>query len=74
MILERLKEIFVRINPEIPVEDIDESTDLSLDLGLDSVSMLMLSYEIEMEFGFYFEPPISFRTVGDVCDYIEKHI
>lgn len=74
MILNKLKEIFGRINPEIRIDNIDETTDLSLDLGLDSVSMLMLSYEIETEFGFYFEPSVSFKTVGDVCKYIEKHL
>lgn len=74
MILDKLKEIFARINPEICVEKIDESTDLSLDLGLDSVSMLMLAYEIETEFGFYFETTASFQTVNDVCEYIEKRI
>lgn len=70
MILEKLKEMLNRINPDINTENIDGNTSLLLDLGLDSLSMLMLAYEIEEEYGFFFEQTENFKTVGDVCGYI----
>lgn len=70
MILEKLKEMLNRINPDINTENIDGNTSLLLDLGLDSLSMLMLAYEIEEEYGFLFEQTENFKTVGDVCGYI----
>ena len=70
MILEKLKEMLNRINPDINTENIDGNTSLLLDLGLDSLSMLMLAYEIEEEYGFFFEQTENFKTVGDVRGYI----
>lgn len=40
MILEKLKEMLNRINPDINTENIDGNTSLLLDLGLDSLSMM----------------------------------
>jgi len=74
MILEKLKEMLSRINPDINTDNIDESTSLSLDLGLDSLSILMLAYEIEEEYGFFFEQTEKFKTVGDVCGYISRKL
>jgi len=74
MILEKLKEMLNRINPDINTDNIDESTSLSLDLGLDSLSILMLAYEIEEEYGFFFEQTEKFKTVGDVCGYISRKL
>lgn len=74
MILEKLKEMLNRINPDINTDNIDESTSLSLDLGLDSLSILMLAYEIEEEYGFFFEQTEKFKTVGDVCGYISQKL
>lgn len=72
MILEKLKEIFKNINPEIDSDSITKESDLALDLGLDSVSMLMLAFMIEEEFGFRFDDAVTFKTVREVCEYIEK--
>ncbi len=74
MILEKLKEMLICINPDMNTDNIDESTNLSLDLGLDSLSILMLAYEIEEEYGFYFEQTENFKTVGDVCKYIDRRL
>ena len=74
MILEKLKEMINRINPDINTENINGNTSLLLDLGLDSLSMLMLAYEIEEEYGFFFEQTENFKTVGDVCGYISRKL
>lgn len=74
MILDNLKEILKRIDPETNTDNIDENTSLTLDLGLDSLSMLLLAYEIEEEYGFFFEQTENFKTVGDVCEYIAQRV
>ena len=73
MTLEKLKEIFSQINPEIDTDTITAETDLAYDLGLDSLQMLMLAFAIEDEYGFRFEQTVTFKTVGEVCDYIDSH-
>lgn len=74
MILDNLKEMLKRIDPETNTDNINENTSLTLDLGLDSLSMLLLAYEIEEEYGFFFEQTENFKTVGDVCKYIDQRL
>ncbi len=69
--LERIKPILKKIAPEISLEEINEKTRLIDDLAFDSLSLMLLSLEIEEEFGFRFEESVSLRTVGEVCKYIE---
>ena len=42
------------------------------DLGLGSLTILLLSFAIEKKFGFKFDGPVKFATVGEVVDYVEK--
>ena len=69
--LEKLKEILKRIAPEVDVSTINEKTKLVDDLGFDSMSMMLLSLEIEEAFGFRFEESVRFDTIGDVIKYVE---
>ena len=69
--LETLKEILERIAPEVDVNTITEKTKLVDDLGFDSMSMMLLSLEIEEAFGFRFEETVRFDTIGDVIKYVE---
>ena len=69
--LERLKPILKKVAPEISLEEINEKTRLIDDLAFDSLSLMLLSLEIEEEFGFRFEESVSLRTVGEVCEYIK---
>ena len=43
------------------------------DLGMDSIGMMMLSMSIEDEFGVTFDAPVTFKTVQDVLDYLDKN-
>ncbi len=43
------------------------------DLGMDSIGMMMLSMSIEDEFGVTFDAPVTFKTVQDVLNYLEKN-
>lgn len=54
----------------------DESSDLTTDLGLNSVGLLYVVIAIEEFFSIRFDDVSfgEFRTVGDVVDYIEKKL
>ena len=72
MILEGLKEIVHKIMPALDLSDIKKETRLAADMGLDSLAMLMLAFEIEDRFAVEIKTGTKFVTVGDVVDYIEK--
>lgn len=69
--IEKLKAIIMRVDPSVATDGITEATRLKEDLGFDSLSMMMMSMEIEQEFSFKFAEFIKFNTIGDVCRYIE---
>ena len=69
--LERLKEILSKVNQDMDMSAVNEETKLIEDLGLDSLSIMLFSMEIEEAFGFRFTEPVRFVTVGDVCRYLE---
>ncbi len=72
--LEQLKEILGKILTEIDMSTVTEETRLVEDLGCDSLTMMMLSMEIEDAFNFRFSEFVKFETVGDVCGYLESRI
>lgn len=73
-ILEKLKEIVSQTLPEIDVSDVTYNTSLRYDLGLDSISTIMIGIAIEDEFGLMFPLEFSFESVGEICDFLEKNI
>jgi len=76
-IIEKLKEI-----AELTVQDpsilakMDETADLTADLGLSSVGILYIVIAIEEMFNIRMDDVSfgEFRTVGDVVNYIEKKL
>ena len=71
--LERLLKL---IKENLPDKDLSNATvdsRLIEDLGMDSIGMMMLSMSIEDEFGITFDAPVTFKTVKDVLDYLEKN-
>ena len=73
-IFAKLKGIFAQVKPKMDPERISMDASLTTDLGIDSLSMLLLSLAIEHEFDILFqtqEPP---KTVREVVDYIQKHV
>lgn len=72
-IVQKLTEIVEMALGEIAIAA-DESSDLTTDLGLNSVGLLYVVIAIEEFFGIRFDEVSfgDFRTVGDVVDYIEK--
>ena len=72
-ILESMKEILKQIKPAADFSNINDDSQLVRDLGLDSLTILLLSLAIENKFGFKFEGNPKFNTVGEVLDYISAN-
>lgn len=72
-IFEELKEILKQIKPAADFKSINDNSQLVRDVGLDSLTILLLSLAIETKFGFKFEGNPKFTTVGEVLDYISSN-
>lgn len=72
-IFEELKEILKLIKPTTDFSSTTEDAQLVRDLGLDSLTILLLSLAIENKFGFKFDGNPKLSTVSDVLDYIEAN-
>lgn len=72
--LDKLKEILKNVVPGVNMDEVTAETRLVEDLSFDSLSMMMMSLEIEEAFGFRFEEMVKFNTVGDVCKYLEERV
>ena len=72
-IFEELKVIVKMIKPNLDAETLTTQTRLIEDLGLDSLTILLLSFAIEKKFEFKFEGTPRFASIDEVIDYIEKH-
>ena len=72
--IDKLKEILGKVLPDVDMASVTEETRLIEDLEFDSLSIMMMSMEIEDKFGFEFTEMVRFETVGDVCRYINERI
>lgn len=73
IIFDGLKEILTLIKPSMDLSAVNEASQLVRDVGLDSLTILLLSLAVENKFGFKFEGQPKFNTVGEVIDYISSH-
>lgn len=73
-VFEKLKEIIGTSFPDIDVNSVTENSSLKNDLGLDSLGMMMIAILIEDHFGIKFEGELNFKTVSDICRFIEEKI
>lgn len=71
-IIEELKKIIITINPKTDLSNVGPDTKLVTDLGINSLSMLLLALAIEEKMQVRFDNKEPFVTVGDVCQYIQK--
>ena len=71
-ILKDLKEILQLIKPSLDLSSVNENTQLISDIGLDSLTIMLLSLAIENKYKIKFEGALKFNTVGDVMDYISQ--
>ena len=72
-VFEGLKEILKLIKPSMDLSAVTEDSQLVRDVGLDSLTILLLSLAVENKFAFKFEGSPKFNTVGEVIDYISAH-
>ena len=72
-IFNELKGILTLIKPSMDLSSITEDSQLVRDVGLDSLTILLLSLAVENKFGFKFEGTPKFETVGEVIDYVSTH-
>lgn len=72
MTIDTLKKIFETVVPNVDTSKITMNTQLQQDLGITSLSMLLLALAIEKEFNFRFDTVQPFKTVGEVVNYIEE--
>lgn len=72
-IFNELKEILKLIKPSADFSTINDDSQLVRDVGLDSLTILLLSLAIENKFGFKFEGNPKFTTVGEVIDFISAN-
>ncbi len=76
MVLERLKKVFKVLMPEVDTDKVTLDSELVSDLGISSISVLLIVIGIEEEFGITFDNvrADTFKTVGDVVKYIEERL
>ena len=72
--LEKLKEAIAVVVPGVELDDINENTKFTDELDFDSLSMMMLSMEIEARLGYKFTEFVKFETVGELCTYLEERL
>ena len=73
-VFEGLKEIIAAVRPSLDLTNVSFDSKLVSDLGIDSLSMLLLSLATEHKFNIRFENDTKpFETVGEVCDYVVQH-
>ncbi len=71
-VFEGLKEVISVIRPSTDLTNVNMDTELVRELGIDSLSMVILALAVEEKFGMRFDGQPAFSKVGDVCDYVVK--
>lgn len=72
MIFDKLLEIFANVIPEVDTNEIKPESNLVEDLGLNSLTLILLAVSIEEEYNMKFDDLSSKETVGEVRDYIAE--
>ena len=72
MIFDKLIAILQRVKPNVDISTVTMDSRLITDLGIDSLSMMLLAISVEDEFNIEFGDDTSFNTVRELCDFIEK--
>ena len=72
-VLDGLKEVLTVLRPHTDLTQVNNDTELVRDLGIDSLTMMLLSLAVEEKFKMRFPDggpmPV---TVGDVCENVLK--
>lgn len=72
-VFDGLKEVIAVIRPKTDLTNVNFDTELVRELGIDSLSMLLLSLAAEEKFKMHFpDGEAAPKTVGEVCDSVIK--
>jgi len=72
-VFDGLKEVIAVIRPKADLTNVNFDTELVRELGIDSLSMLLLSLAVEEKFKMHFPDGEAVpKTVGEVCDSVIK--
>lgn len=71
-IIEQLKSVLATVKPGSDFSAINRDSRLREDIGLDSLSMLLMGLAIETSFSIRCPDTITFETVGEVVDFIRE--
>lgn len=71
MIIEDLKQIVKKVSPKLDPEKITEDARLLEDLRMDSLTVLMMSMNLEEYYNIHLEEFVPFKTVKDVVEYLK---
>lgn len=70
--LEGLKDVLKMVRPNTDPNTVKMDSRLLEDLGLDSLSMLLVSLGIEKKYEMRFDKSVQLKTVQDVVDAVMK--
>ena len=70
MVFNKLIEILGRVKPNVDTSNITMDSRLVADLGIDSLSMMLLAISVEDEFGIEFGADTNFSTVKEICEFV----
>lgn len=73
IIYNQLKDILLTVKPKIDQSLLTEDAHLINDIGMDSLSMLLLMLAIESEYGIKIPGNSNFLTVKETVRYIKEH-
>ena len=74
-VFDGLKEVLTVLRPHTDLTQVNNDTELVRDLGIDSLTMMLLSLAVEEKFKMLFPDgqPMP-MTVGDVCENVLKEL
>ena len=70
--LSELIKLINKILPTIKTDNVTMDSDLRTDLGIDSFHLITLAISLEDHFDIRLDESFSPKTVGDVCEYINR--
>ena len=74
-VFESLKEVLAVLRPHTDLATVDFDTELVRGLGIDSLTMMLLSLAVEEKFKMRFPDGEAMPvTVGDVCDRVLREL
>ncbi|MCF0177018.1 MAG: acyl carrier protein [Bacteroidales bacterium] len=69
-----LGEILLKVKPNTDMSKVSMDSSLVMDLGIDSLSMLLICLAMEQQFNMQFQTMQQFNTVADIVEYVSSKV